>query len=97
VYVAGWIKRGPSGVIGTNKPCATESAEQLLADHAAGHLPAPHGDRAALDALLAARGVRVVTFADWQKIDQLEVEQGKAAGRPRLKFTRIDEMLEALK
>ena len=97
VYVAGWIKRGPSGVIGTNKPCATESAEQLLADHAAGHLPAPHGDRAALDALLAARGVRVVTFADWQKIDQLEVEQGKAAGRPRLKFTSIDEMLEALK
>ena len=97
VYVAGWIKRGPSGVIGTNKPCATESAEQLLADHAAGHLVAPKGDRAALDALLAARGVRVVTFADWQKIDQLEVEQGKAAGRPRLKFTRIDEMLEALK
>jgi len=97
VYVAGWIKRGPSGVIGTNKPCATESAEQLLADHAAGHLVAPKGDRAALDALLAARGVRVVTFADWERIDRLEVEQGKAAGRPRLKFTRIDEMLEALK
>lgn len=97
VYVAGWIKRGPSGVIGTNKPCAVESAEQLLADREAGRLPAPSGDRAALDAMLAGRGVRVVTFADWRKLDQLETEQGKAAGRPRLKFTRIDEMLEALK
>jgi ferredoxin--NADP+ reductase len=97
VYVAGWIKRGPSGVIGTNKPCAVESAEQLLADREDGRLPAPAGDQAALDALLAGRGVRVVTFADWQKLDQLEVDQGKAAGRPRLKFTRIDEMLEALK
>jgi ferredoxin--NADP+ reductase len=97
VYVAGWIKRGPSGVIGTNKPCAVESAEQLLADREADRLPAPAGDQAALDALLASRDVRVVTFADWQRLDQLEVEQGKAAGRPRLKFTRIDEMLEALR
>jgi ferredoxin--NADP+ reductase len=97
VYVAGWIKRGPSGVIGTNKPCASESASRLLADHEAGKLPAPAGDLAALDELLERRGVRVVTFADWQKLDQLEMDQGKAAGRPRLKFTRIDEMLEALR
>ena len=90
VYVAGWIKRGPSGVIGTNKPCAVQSAEQLLADRAAGRLPAPTGDQAALDGLLAGRGIRVVTFADWQTLDRLEVERGKAAGRPRLKFTRID-------
>jgi len=96
VYVAGWIKRGPSGVIGTNKPCGVESASHLLTDHASGVLPAPSGDRAALDRLLAERGVRVVSFADWQRLDSLEVEQGKAAGRPRLKFTRIDEMLEAL-
>jgi len=96
VYVAGWIKRGPSGVIGTNKPCAVESASQLLADRASGVLPAPTGDRAALDHLLSERGVRVVSFADWQRLDSLEVEQGKAAGRPRLKFTRIEEMLEAL-
>jgi ferredoxin--NADP+ reductase len=97
VYVAGWIKRGPSGVIGTNKPCAVESAEQLLADHSAGRLPAPTGDQDALDRLLSGRGIRVVTFADWQALDRLEVERGKSAGRPRLKFTRIDEMLEALR
>ena len=96
VYVSGWIKRGPTGVIGTNKPDAVESAEALLADHAGGVLPAPARDRAALDALLAERGVRVVSFADWQVLDRLEVERGKAAGRPRLKFTRIPEMLEAL-
>jgi ferredoxin--NADP+ reductase len=96
VYVAGWIKRGPSGVIGTNKPCAVESAELLLADRASGALPAPTGDRAALDRLLAERGVRIVTYADWQTLDRLEIDNGKAAGRPRLKFTRIDEMLEAL-
>jgi ferredoxin--NADP+ reductase len=96
VYVAGWIKRGPSGVIGTNKPCAVESAELLLADREAGMLPAPRGEREALDRLLAGRGVRVVSFADWQALDRLELELGKAAGRPRLKFTRVDEMLEAL-
>jgi ferredoxin--NADP+ reductase len=95
-YVVGWIKRGPSGVIGTNKPDAVESAACLLEDAAAGALPAAEADPAALDALLAARGVRVVTYADWQRLDALEVENGKAAGRPRLKFTRIDEMLEAL-
>lgn len=96
VFAAGWIKRGPSGVIGTNKPDAVETAERLLADHAAGALPAPAAGRDALDALLAARGVRVVSFADWQRLDALEVARGQAAGRPRLKFTRIDEMLEAL-
>ncbi|MCU0621292.1 MAG: FAD-dependent oxidoreductase [Gemmatimonadales bacterium] len=95
-YVAGWIKRGPSGVIGTNKPDAVESADRLLADHAAGALPTPRAGRAGMDALLAARGVRVVSFADWQRLDALEVANGQRAGRPRLKFTRIDEMLEAL-
>ena len=96
VSVAGWIKRGPRGVIATNTPCAARPVDQLLADLDAGRLPTPHGDRDALDALLGSRGVRVVSFADWQRLDALEIEQGKAAGRPRQKFTRIKDMLEAL-
>lgn len=96
-YVVGWIKRGPSGVIGTNKPDAVESADRLLEDAAAGRLltPAAPG-RDAVATLLAGRGVRVVTWADWHRLDQLEQSRGKALGRPRLKFTSIPEMLTAL-
>ena len=96
-YVAGWIKRGPSGVIGTNKPDAVESADHLLADAAAGRLnPAIEPGRAGIERLLASRGVRVVSWADWQRLDQLEQGRGKALGRPRLKFTSVAEMLAAL-
>ncbi len=96
-YAVGWIKRGPSGVIGTNKPCAVDTVELLLEDAAAGRLnAAPAPGRAGIEALLAERGVRVVAWGDWQRLDQLEQAQGKAAGRPRLKFTRIAEMLAAL-
>jgi ferredoxin--NADP+ reductase len=95
-YVVGWIKRGPSGVIGTNKPCAVETAALVLDDAARGALPAPAHGPDAVDALLAGRGVQPVSYHDWQRLDALEVERGKAAGRPRLKFTRIPEMLEAL-
>lgn len=95
LYVAGWIKRGPSGVIGTNKPCALESVHQLLADADAGRLPQP-SDATDPEARLTARGVRVVTWADWQRLDALERERGAASGRPREKFTTVHEMLEAL-
>lgn len=94
VYVAGWIKRGPSGVIGTNKPDSHATAAALLADHAAGTLPRAAGaGRAAIDALLAARGVQVVSFDDWRRIDAAEQERGRAGGRPRVKFTDIGAML----
>ncbi len=96
-YAVGWIKRGPSGVIGTNKPDAVESADLLLADHAAGTLNTPAApDRASIERILAARGVRVVDWAGWQRLDALEKELGAAQGRPRLKFTRVEEMLAAL-
>jgi ferredoxin/flavodoxin---NADP+ reductase len=96
-YVAGWIKRGPSGVIGTNKPDAVESVDQLLADARAGGLNQPaEPSRAALERLLATRGARVVSWQDWQQLDRLERERGEACGRPRLKFTRVEEMLAAL-
>jgi len=93
-YAVGWIKRGPSGVIGTNKPDAVETAGLVLEDAAAGALPIPVAPAPeAVDRLLAGRRVRVVCWADWQRLDQLEQARGKAAGRPRVKFTRLDEML----
>ncbi len=96
-YVVGWIKRGPSGVIGTNKPDAVESTDSLLADFTAGSLPAPAiTDRDALPRLLASRGVRVVSWQDWLKLDGIEKARGEALGRPRVKFTRVEEMLGAL-
>lgn len=96
-YVVGWIKRGPTGIIGTNKPDAQETADQMLEDLAAGRTlspstPAPES----IEALLHERGVEYVTFADWLKLDALEQERGKALNRPRLKFTNVEEMLQAL-
>jgi ferredoxin/flavodoxin---NADP+ reductase len=95
-YCAGWIKRGPTGVIGTNKKDAAETVEALLADARSGALPRQPGASAeAVDALLAERGVEVVTYGGWQLIDKLECERGAPHGRPRIKLTRWDELLEA--
>ena len=94
-YVAGWIKRGPSGIIGTNKPCASETVDGLLADAMSGRL-APAPDRAVdLATRLRDRGVRLTDWSDWQRIDAAEVARGAALGKPRDKFTTIDEMLAA--
>jgi ferredoxin--NADP+ reductase len=96
-YTAGWIKRGPSGVIGTNKKCAQETVDHLLADAGEGKLLAPESpEPAAVEELLGERGVRFVSFEDWQAIDQAEVGRGEPHGRPRVKFVRVEEMLEAL-
>ena len=94
-YTAGWIKRGPSGVIGTNKKDAKETVDRLLADVADGLLlePADPGP-AAIENLLAERKVNFVSFSGWQKIDHAEVTKGKPHERPRVKFVKIDEMLE---
>jgi ferredoxin--NADP+ reductase len=94
-YVAGWIKRGPSGVIGTNKADAADTVKLLLADAAslpAAAEPSPES----VDALLEARGVRVVTVRDWLKLDQHEQETGKAQGRPRVKVVSKQKMLELI-
>jgi ferredoxin--NADP+ reductase len=94
-YTAGWIKRGPSGVIGTNKKCATETVANLVEDVAAGKLLEPENpDPNAIEALLAERGANYVSFSGWEKIDAAEVGKGEPHGRPRVKFVRIDEMLE---
>ncbi len=95
LYVAGWIKRGPSGIIGTNKPDSFETVKHVLADIPA--LPAcEEPSRDAVSALLAERGVRVVSYEDWRRIDAAEVARGAAVGKPREKFVRVDEMLAVL-
>ena len=96
VYCAGWIKRGPTGVIGTNKKDAAETAELLLADLASGRLqPKPDVSAAAVDALLAERGARVVEYAGWTAIDETERAAGEKSGRPRVKLCSWDELLAA--
>lgn len=92
-YVVGWAKRGPSGVIGTNRADSAATVEAILDDWPI--LPtrslAPHGS---LDRLLEDRGVQVVTFADWARIDQAELERGRQRGKLREKFTSIEEFLQ---
>jgi ferredoxin/flavodoxin---NADP+ reductase len=93
VYVAGWIKRGPSGVIGTNKKDATETVELLLADLR----DAPRQARAPeeIERLLLGRGVRLVLYPGWTAIDEHERGAGEKLGRPRVKLCSWDELLAA--
>jgi ferredoxin/flavodoxin---NADP+ reductase len=93
VYAAGWIKRGPSGVIGTNKKDATETVELLLEDLR----DAPRKDRSPdeIEQLLLERGVRLVVYAGWASIDELERTAGEKLGRPRVKLCTWDELLAA--
>jgi len=96
VYCAGWIKRGPTGVIGTNKKDATETVQLLLEDAAAGRLEAkPDASAAAVDALLAERGVQVVEYDGWMAIDEVERAAGEKAGRPRVKLCTWDDLIAA--
>jgi ferredoxin--NADP+ reductase len=97
-YVVGWIKRGPSGVIGTNKKDAQETVDAMLADLLkAGDAAPPHGpqssDPAAVERLLRERQPDLVTYDGWTEIDRYERALGEPAGRPRVKLTRIEEML----
>ncbi len=97
LYASGWIKRGPSGVIGTNKPDAGETVRAMLEDVAAGRLPDPAFELPrATDDLLAERGVRPVSYADWLAIDEAEKAAGKAADRPRVKLVTRQAMRAAL-
>jgi ferredoxin--NADP+ reductase len=96
VYCAGWIKRGPTGIIGTNKKDAMETVALLLEDVQEGRLA--HKDEAtadAVEALLAERAVRAVLYAGWTSIDELERAAGEKLGRPRVKLRSWDELLEA--
>lgn len=94
-YVAGWIKRGPTGFIGTNKSCSLETVQALVADYNAGTLRDPSAKPAALEALVHARQPDVVDSAGWAAIDAAEIARGAGAERPRNKFTEIGDMLAA--
>jgi ferredoxin--NADP+ reductase len=93
VYTTGWSKRGPSGVIGTNKKCSLETVELILDDHAKNLLPEPRRDLADLDRMIAQRQPAVVDINAWRRIDASERRRGHATGRPRVKFTRVEQML----
>jgi ferredoxin--NADP+ reductase len=94
-YAVGWIKRGPSGVIGTNKKDAAETVARILEDRAAGQLTAPPGpDRDAVVAWLSSRVPALVTWQGWEAIDAHERVAGEPQGRPRVKLVRVSEMLE---
>jgi ferredoxin/flavodoxin---NADP+ reductase len=92
LYVAGWAKRGPSGIIGTNKPDSHETADKVLED-ASSLPPCSKRDDNAIVAFLDSKGVQWVSFAGWKKIDEAELARGEAVGKPRERFTRIEEML----
>ncbi|MEV6030451.1 FAD-dependent oxidoreductase [Nonomuraea sp. NPDC052116] len=93
-YVAGWLKRGPTGVIGTNKSDAAETVRTLLA----GLSDRPRVSGGAIDALLAARGVRPVTYENWLAIEAAEAELARSLGRgERVKLVGLEAMLRAFR
>ena len=97
LYTSGWIKRGPSGVIGTNKPDAAETVRVMLQDLAQGHHATPtKPGRESVDGLLQARGVRPVSYTDWKKIDAAERGAGKSTDRPRVKLVTREALRAAL-
>lgn len=96
LYVAGWIKRGPQGIIGTNKLCAADTVARVLADAAAGDIPRADANVSSIEALLAERNVPVTTWADWQTLDSAEQARGAAAGRTRTKITDVRDMLRII-
>jgi ferredoxin--NADP+ reductase len=94
VYAAGWIKRGPSGVIGTNKLDAIETVECMLADLQEGTILTPSNpDVGSAEEMIRQRQPRYVFFKDWKYLDQIETARGQVEGRPRVKFTVVREML----
>jgi ferredoxin--NADP+ reductase len=96
VYAVGWIKRGPTGILGTNKRDAEETVSCLVADLRAGVLPAPpNPGREQIDALLAQRKPDLVTADGWRAIATHELERGRSEERPRVKLASRDELLSA--
>jgi ferredoxin--NADP+ reductase len=96
-YVVGWIKRGPTGIIGTNRPDSVDTVNKMIEDVPT--LPALDPANAtpeSVEQLVRSRQPEYVSYSDWQLLDKMEQENGAAQGRPRIKFSRIADMLEAL-
>jgi NADPH-dependent glutamate synthase beta subunit-like oxidoreductase len=94
VYVVGWAKRGPSGVIATNRADSIAVAERIVADLAASSSQ-PKAGSAAIDSALAERSIVVVDAAGWQRIDRAESAAGQAEGRPRIKLATLEQLIQA--
>ncbi len=95
LYAAGWIQYGAKGLIGASKKAAAGTAQALLADR--GGLPTPSADaQTGVRDLLSRRGIRIVTWSDWKRIDAAECAAGSERGKPREKLTSVDEMLSCL-
>ena len=92
-YATGWIKRGPSGVIGSNKRCAKETVDSLVEDLLDGRLAKPRTSGELLSAKLTERFVQVVGYDGWRSIDRHERLRGEQCGRPRVKLTRREDLL----
>ena len=94
-YTTGWIKRGPSGIIGTNKKCARQTTDRLLADLRSRPYATSTLERSALLSILHSRKPDLIALNDWSSIDRAEKLAGVAHGRPRVKFTDVQTMLRA--
>ncbi|MGI9377912.1 MAG: FAD-dependent oxidoreductase [Tsuneonella suprasediminis] len=95
LYCVGWARRGPTGTIGTNRPDGFSVIEKIAEDFDTGAIAnVPHEGRSGLDKLIAERGVDVVTFRDWKKIEEAE-EQAARKGAPREKFVDVEAMIRA--
>ncbi|WP_315836156.1 FAD-dependent oxidoreductase [Bradyrhizobium prioriisuperbiae] len=95
LYVAGWIKRGPSGIIGTNRACAIDTIDSLLADLKATECDVRDISRELFFASLRGRSLKLIDFQGWRRIDALERANGAAKAKPREKLTRVAAMLKA--
>ena len=97
-YVAGWIKRGPTGVIGTNKKDAVETVHRMLETFLQEKIePRQQTDSSGIESLLKERNVEYVSFEDWKLLDEYETEAGQAQERPRVKVTSIEKMLKIIR
>lgn len=96
-YCAGWIKRGPTGLIGTNKGDAIETVECMLEDIASGHIHQPeHPSAEAAEKFVGERQPAFFSYDHWRSLDEHELSLGKELGRPRVKLTTVESMLDAL-
>lgn len=98
IYSTGWIKRGPTGVIGTNKQDSGETVECIIEDITSGILLSPEASHPShISKLINERQPHHFSYEDWLKLNELEISKGAEQGRPRIKYTSIDDMLEAVK
>jgi ferredoxin--NADP+ reductase len=95
LYVTGWLKRGPTGIIGTNRADSIETVQQILED-LPGRIPRPQGSRRQLVESISRRSAPVIGLPEWLKIDAAECAMGRRANKPREKFTRITDMIDVV-